>query len=130
MPDRTESILEHIVERCDEIKGTLKRLDDNISNFLSDGDFQRSICFNLAQIGEEVKHLPMDFRAQYPQISWKKICGLRDFMVHAYGDVNLNSIFEVAHDDVDELKTFCEEWLNQNQSDLEAEDDEDDEMEP
>lgn len=45
MPDRTESILEHIVERCDEIKGTLKRLDDNISNFLSDGDFPYALIW-------------------------------------------------------------------------------------
>lgn len=34
------------------------------------------------------------------------------------------------HNDVDELETFCAEWLNQNQSDLAAEDDEGDEMEP
>lgn len=122
MSKKVEDIFEHIVLRCNEIKGTIKRYGDDENIFLSDGDYQRPVCFNLAQIGELVKKLPMDFRNQYPQIEWKEICGLRDFVVHAYGKVDHCDIFNVIHGNVDELASFCDEWLRQNEAENESED--------
>lgn len=52
---------------------------------------------------------------------------MRDIVVHTYGKIDHCDIYDIMHNDVDELETFCVEWLNQNQSDLSAEDDEDDE---
>lgn len=130
MKNNVDELLKHISERCGEIKETIKRYGDDLNVFLTDGDYQRSVCFNLAQIGELIKKIPQEFRQSHKQISWKEISGLRDIVVHAYGKIDHCDIYDIMHNDVDELETFCAEWLNQNQSDLAAEDDEGDEMEP
>lgn len=48
----TASILEHIEFYCNEIKATIQRYGDDIDAFLNDRDYQRSVCFSLAQLGE------------------------------------------------------------------------------
>ena len=129
MPDKIENILNHILLRCEKIKSTIKRWGDDIDIFLGDEDYQQSSSFNLIQIGELVKKLPMDFRKQNPQIPWKEICGLRDIVVHAYGDVNMNTIFEICHSNIDELLDFCEQQL-QNSSDFSDDNEDEPEFEP
>lgn len=48
--------------------------------------------FNLSQIGELVNKLDKDYISKYPEISWFKIRGLRNGIVHDYEGVNLNII--------------------------------------
>jgi uncharacterized protein with HEPN domain len=113
MKDNIEAIIRHITERCAEINKTMERYGDNLETFLSDGDYQRSVCFNLAQIGELIKKIPFDFRQQYPEIQWKQISGLRDIVVHTYGKIDHCDIYDIMHDDINELNSFCENWLAQ-----------------
>lgn len=39
---------------------------------------------NLIIIGEAAKGLPENHRNEFKNIEWKKICGLRDIITHAY----------------------------------------------
>ena len=87
---RTESILQHIEFYCNEIQSTRQRFGDDIDLFLRDRDYQRSICLALIQIGELAKGLTSEFREQENRIPWKQICGLRDVVVHTYGNGTLN----------------------------------------
>ena len=129
MSNKIDYILEHISTYCNDIKTTVQRFGDNVSVFLGDKDYQRSVCFNMLQIGELVKHLPMDYRTQNPQVPWKQICGLRDIVAHAYGDVDLNLIFKNCHNNIDELLDFCEQQL-QNSSDFSDDIEDEPEFEP
>ena len=99
--------LDHIEYYCSEIKSTMNRYGDNIEIFLSDRDYQRSICLSLLQIGELVKRLSLEFRQNENQIPWKQICGLRDIVVHTYGELSFEDIFETIHQDIDNLYEFC-----------------------
>ena len=109
--ERIASLLEHIAFYCDEIKNTIQRYGDDIDLFLNDRDYQRSVSLSLIQIGELAKSLPFEFRQQNNSLPWKQICGLRDIVVHTYGDVNFKAIFKTVHQDVDELLKFCTDWL-------------------
>lgn len=113
MPEKTNNIIAHVLRYCKDLKTTMARYGDDITVFTNDIDYQRSVCFDLLQIGELVKKLPMDFRAQYTQILWKQICGLRDIVVHTYGKVDLVSIFTICHDDIDDLLFFCEQYMSE-----------------
>lgn len=42
----------------------------------------RAIERCLAVLGEAAKRVPVDLRAQYPQIPWRAMAGLRDVLVH------------------------------------------------
>jgi len=41
-----------------------------------------AVVRNLEIIGEAVKKLPAEVRAEYNDIPWRKIAGLRDILIH------------------------------------------------
>ncbi|MEM9808425.1 MAG: DUF86 domain-containing protein [Cyanobacteria bacterium P01_D01_bin.56] len=54
-----------------------------------------AVALNLQIIGEAVKNIPEDLRETYPQIEWRKIAGLRDFIAHAYFMIDDEIIWDV-----------------------------------
>jgi uncharacterized protein with HEPN domain len=39
---------------------------------------------NLFVLGEAVKCVPDEIRQRHPEVAWRKIAGLRDFLAHVY----------------------------------------------
>lgn len=75
-----------------------------IERYLRDVQFQQfthnqlladAVVRNLEIIGEAVKKLSTEFRQQYPEIEWKKIAGLRDFLIHSYSEVDLGIVWNI-----------------------------------
>lgn len=71
MPKKIKGILEHIAYYCSEIKKSQKRYGEKVEEFISDRDYQRSVCMCLIQIGELVRLIPEDFRSEHTEIPWK-----------------------------------------------------------
>lgn len=114
--EKTVSVLQHIEFYCKEIKATIHRYGDDLDTFLNDRDYQRSVCLSLIQIGELAKALSLEFRERENNIPWKQICGLRDIVVHTYGNVDFEEIFKTVHQNIDDLLIFCSNWLTINQT--------------
>ncbi|MBU4308637.1 MAG: DUF86 domain-containing protein [Nanoarchaeota archaeon] len=64
-------------------------------------------------MGEATKNLPVSFRKQYSQISWKKITGARDKLIHHYFGVDLDTIWDIVKEDLLILKVQIEKILEQ-----------------
>lgn len=71
--------------------------------FLKNDLIQSAVIRQLEIMGEAVKRLSMEFRADYPSIPWQRIAGLRDRLIHAYDDVNIEQIWTIASKDVPDL---------------------------
>lgn len=69
------------------------------------------ILFNLQIIGEAVKKLPQELRLRYPDVPWREIAGLRDFVAHAYFALDLNILWDAIQRDVPALLTRVREIL-------------------
>ena len=82
--------LRFIVEHMDGI--TIKALGEN--EVLLD-----SMSFRLIQIQENAKKLTEAYKAAHNTIPWTDIAGLRNRIVHDYGNVDLNIIFSTLTDD-------------------------------
>ena len=54
-------------------------------------------------MGEAVKRLSPNFRAQHPEIPWALIAGMRDHLVHGYGIVDWDEVWKTATQDVPDL---------------------------
>jgi len=70
-----------------------------------DGDrkLNLSLVRLLEIIGEAAKGVSAEFRQCHPDLPWKSITGMRDRLIHAYFDVNLDVVWETVTEDLSGL---------------------------
>ena len=61
------------------------------------------VTFQLIQISENSDKLTEDFKAYYSNIPWRAMKGLRNRIVHEYGNVDLTVIFDTVKNDIPKL---------------------------
>lgn len=84
--------------------------------FLEDIKTQSAILHQLMIMGEAVKRLSTDFRADHPQVPWQVIVGMRDKLIHGYDIVDLDRVWKTADKDIPDLLASIDPLLpNQNQ---------------
>jgi uncharacterized protein with HEPN domain len=67
-----------------------------------------AVLYNLHVIGEAVKNLPEDFRRRHPDLPWREIAGMRDFIAHAYFALDLEILWDAIQNDVPALRRRVE----------------------
>jgi len=65
---------------------------------------QDAVNRNFEIIGEATKRLSSQFKQAYPSVPWRKIAGLRDVLIHDYGNVDSNEIWNIIERDLKGLK--------------------------
>ena len=115
MLPRDAQILEHIYEYCVETDQALREYDGlAFESFCAGTVLQRAVAFNILQIGELVGKLSDELRASTIQeINWPAIRGMRNVVVHDYGNVALDIVWDAAVNDLPVLMRFCEARLTQ-----------------
>ena len=108
---KTKGLLLNISDHC---KRTLEKTNGKTEEeFREDRDTQEIVCFNLLQIGELAKHFDKSVLEKYNNVDWVNIKGLRDQIVHGYGNIKPNKIWNIVIEDVPTLFNYCNEILNQ-----------------
>lgn len=82
---------------------------NNVSEDDFDGDelLQSGMMFKMVQISENAKGLSEAYKKQNSNIPWTDITGLRNRIVHDYGNVDLSIVYDTLKTDIPELlKTF------------------------
>lgn len=59
-----------------------------------------SILFRIVQISENTAKLSDDFKNQHSTIPWNAIKGMRNRIVHNYGDVDMEVIYVTVTRDI------------------------------
>ncbi len=114
MQPRDTQRLEHILDYCEDIENRLSRPGSTFESFQSEQDFQYSIAFCILQIGELAGKLSDELREETTEeMPWSKIRGIRNIVVHDYGSIDLEILWDVANNDIPALKTFCERLLDE-----------------
>lgn len=62
-----------------------------------------SMLFRMIQLSENAKKLTDDYKKKYSDIPWNAMYGLRNRIVHDYGSVDLNVVFNTLKQDIPEL---------------------------
>ncbi len=72
-----------------------------------DLDADRMLTLSLVKcieiIGEAASRLSKECRKMYPQIPWSDIIGMRNRLIHAYYDVNLDVLWQTVMEDIPPL---------------------------
>jgi uncharacterized protein with HEPN domain len=64
--------------------------------FLSDEVLKRAFVRSVEVIGEATKKVPEETRVQFPALEWRKMAGMRDRLIHDYGGVDYQIVWDVA----------------------------------
>ncbi len=93
---------------------SVKNYTNNISKteFLSNIQMQDAVIRRLEIIGEAVKNLSMPFRSAHSEISWQKISGMRDVLIHGYFGVDINLVWNIIEKDIPNLERQIRNLLN------------------
>jgi len=80
-------------------------------DFLADIKTQSSVLYQLLVVGEAVKRLSREFRAQHSEIPWSLIAGMSDQLIHAYDVVDWDEVWKTVSSDVPALLAAIESLL-------------------
>ena len=108
---RDRLILQKIVLYCQRIADNLERYHYDFSAFEQDYLFQDACCMCVVQIGELVSQLSDEVKSQNKAIPWRIIKDTRNFYVHAYGAIDIPSVWDTLENDIPTLKAACEKIL-------------------
>jgi len=110
-------LFEEIVEAIDLIKL-------RASDILKPDDFLKdqtgvmkldSIAMRLQVIGEAIKKvdkLDADLLSKYPEIEWRKIRRMRDFISHHYNELDEDEVFTAVKYDLPQLEIVVHKIMN------------------
>ncbi len=66
----------------------------SFKEFVDDDKTISAVLYKFAIMGEATKMLPDEVRAEYPDIPWRSIAGLRDKVIHGYIGVDYELLWE------------------------------------
>lgn len=72
----------------------------SLSEFESDEVLIDSILFRLIQISENSDKLTLKFKDEHSSFPWRSIKGMRNRIVHEYGNVDLTVVYNTIKEDI------------------------------
>ena len=100
-----------ILEDIETIKEYLN--NETYEEFLNDGKTIDSIMFRMIQLVENIKNVSIEFKDEHQEISWHKIIGFRNGIVHEYGKTDYLIVYEIITKNLDELKELFRRYLQE-----------------
>ena len=105
--------IQHINTYCEEIKDFVKRFGNDFNTFTKDRAYFNAVSMCVLQIGELANTLSEEFKeATKDKIAWKQIRGTRNWIAHAYGEVDESILWETVSSDIPVLLRFCNSVLD------------------
>ena len=104
-----------------DLEFIIRHMKETDANTFSGNELlQDSMMFRLVQISENARKLTEDYRERHSGIPWTAMFGLRNRIVHDYGNVVLDIIYDTLKNDVPELMRAMKTELGSSSADSQA----------
>jgi len=104
MKQKNKGDLAYLLHMRDAIRDARSHVSGmRLQAFLEDKKTQDAAVRQLEVLGEAAKRVSMDIRLANPRMPWKKTAGMRDRLIHDYGDVDLLVVWETIKNDLPAL---------------------------
>ena len=105
--------LSHIRVHCEDIAGFIERFGMDFDTFTGDRAYFNAVSMCVLQIGELANGLSEEYREETKKrMPWGMIRGMRNWLAHAYAEIDEEIIWETAVNDIPKLLNFCNAELN------------------
>ena len=85
--------------------------DTTEAAFFADMQKQDAVIRRIEIIGEATAHLTEETRHSFPQLSFRRMRGMRNIVAHDYGNVDPKIIWEVATIHIPEVCSVIEKFF-------------------
>ncbi|MEK6791990.1 MAG: DUF86 domain-containing protein [Deltaproteobacteria bacterium] len=103
---RLKHILEATMEALDFVKGKSR----------TDFDKNRMLVLSLIKeieiMGEAASKISNGVKEKYPHIPWGDITGMRNYLIHAYFDIDFDMVWKTVTEDLPPLAAEIEKVLS------------------
>jgi uncharacterized protein with HEPN domain len=83
--------------------------------FLADELVYDAVVRNLEILGEAAKHIPDDVKVRMPDVAWREISGMRDWLAHAYFKINSDVLWNAVDREVPLLLGSLQAFKDEDQ---------------
>ncbi|CAN7215938.1 HepT-like ribonuclease domain-containing protein [Rhizobium sp. LjRoot254] len=104
--------------RLEDIQDAIEQLNfifggTSYSDFVTD-KIKRAACERFLEIvSEATRHIPDDYKAQFPEIPWKQIADIGNHLRHAYHRIDAEILWQIhASGQLADLRSAIEAMLN------------------
>ena len=112
---RDPSFLKDILVACRKIEAIVSSTSEDL--FLKDEVLPAALLHPLTVIGEAISRLSVELREHHREVPWRQIIAVRNRIVHAYFDIDLQILWDAATGDIPELRQRVFEILTTEFSD-------------
>ncbi|KAA3602840.1 MAG: DUF86 domain-containing protein [Calditrichaeota bacterium] len=106
--------LSDILESCRKIQKYTK--EKYFEDLISEEMLLDALVRNLEIIGEAAKNIPTDVKDRHSHIEWRKIAGLRDYLIHVYFGIDEEILWDIVKNKIPKLQQDIKEILRHEQS--------------
>jgi uncharacterized protein with HEPN domain len=92
--------LNHILECAEAIQGYVA---EGRKAFNQDRRTQKAVLRELQELSESLQHISKETKEKHLEVPWRDIAAFRNVLVHDYLGINLDRIWEIAHEDLPPL---------------------------
>jgi uncharacterized protein with HEPN domain len=110
-PRRDKERLEHILAAIERVNRYIA--GKTYQNLVDDDMMYYAVVKNIEIIGEAANMLTTEFQEAHPNTPWKKVKGMRNYIVHEYFQIDDIVVWEVATKSLVELKEQISQYLEE-----------------
>jgi uncharacterized protein with HEPN domain len=106
--DRDRVLVNHILDAADAIDRFVANC--SLVDFSENDLIQSAVVKKFEIIGEAANRLSKEFKVAYPASNWKDIIGMRNILIHDYGGIDYESVWNTIELHLPQLKAELEQF--------------------
>lgn len=103
----------------EDILVEIAHIGEFTAGILTEEEFSKSLqtvyacARSIEIIGEAAKNVPEDAKAKNPQVPWKQMVGMRDKIIHDYGNMKVAILWKTLKEDIPKIKPIFEKLMEE-----------------
>lgn len=99
----------YLHDMLEQARGVVRAVENStLESYLEDENLRLAVERRIEIIGEAAPRVSREFQDAHPQIPWRKIIAQRNVLVHEYGEIEDEIVWQVAKASIPELVDLLE----------------------